>query len=140
MVITNADMTIYNKVYDRDSGSNEYHKTFLKGVNWQSTTQIVPSDNGVISANVAEIYIPFMVDTDKVYKAPRNFINDNDKEDCFTISPGDIVIKGIIEDEITSQNDEKRIKNTFDDVRVIAGADTNDNGSVEMQHWKVMAE
>lgn len=58
-------MTIYNKVYDRDEGSNKYYRTVLKGVNWQDVTKVLPSDTGVVSADVAEVYIPFLIDTEK---------------------------------------------------------------------------
>ena len=49
-MITNASVTIYNKVYDRDEGSNKYYRTVLKGVNWQDATKVLPSDTGVVSA------------------------------------------------------------------------------------------
>lgn len=64
-MITNASVTIYNKVYDRDEGSNKYYRTVLKGVNWQDATKVLPSDTGVVSADVAEVYIPFLIDTEK---------------------------------------------------------------------------
>ena len=72
-MITNASVTIYNKVYDRDEGSNKYYRTVLKGVNWQDATKVLPSDTGVVSADVAEVYIPFLIDTEKKYCSPVKF-------------------------------------------------------------------
>ena len=114
-MITNASVTIYNKVYDRDEGSNKYYRTVLKGVNWQDATKVLPSDTGVVSADVAEVYIPFLIDTD-------------------------IIVKGVVTDELTKQKDVEHLKNKYGSVRVIAVIETNDNGSPTMQHWKVTAE
>lgn len=139
-MITNADVTIYNKFYDRDSGSNKYYRTVLKGVNWQDTTAVQPSENGVITADISKIYIPFQVETEKQFRKPRNFLEENSKEGVFTIAPGDIIIKGIVDAEIKSKKDEERLQNSVDNFRVIASVDTNDNGSLFMQHWMVVAE
>ncbi len=139
-MVTNADITLYNKVYDRDTGTNRYYRTVLKGVNWQDTTAVQPTDKGIVSADVAEIYIPFAVDTEKQFRKPKNFVQEPEKTGFFTVEAGDLVVQGIVGDELTSAKDEERMKNTYDDVRTIAVVETNDNGSPEMQHWKVTAE
>lgn len=139
-MVTNADITLYNKVYDRDTGTNHYYRTVLKGVNWQDTTAVQPTDKGIVSADVAEIYIPFAVETEKQFRKPKNFVQEPEKTGFFTVEAGDLVVQGIVGDELTSAKDEERMKNTYDDVRTIAVVETNDNGSPEMQHWKVTAE
>ena len=139
-MITNADVTIYNKVYDRDSGSNKYYRTVLKGVNWQDTTAVQPAENGVITADISKIYIPFQVETEKQFLKPREFLTENEKEGVFTIAPGDIIIKGIVDAEIKTKKDEERLQNSVDNFRVIVSVDTNDNGSLFMKHWMVVAE
>lgn len=139
-MITNADITLYNKVYDRDAGASMYYRTVLKGVNWQNKTAIQPTDKGMVSADVAEIYIPFAVETEKQFRKPKNFVQETEKTGFFTIEAGDLVIRGTVENELTSAKDEERLKNAYDDVRTIAVVETNDNGSSEMQHWKVTAE
>ena len=73
-MVTNADITLYNKVYDRDTGTNRYYRTVLKGVNWQDTTAVQPTDKGIVSADVAEIYIPFTAETEKQFRKPKNFV------------------------------------------------------------------
>ncbi|RGH20324.1 DUF6751 family protein [Anaerostipes sp. AF04-45] len=139
-MVTNADITLYNKVYDRDAGANRYYRTVLKGVNWQDTTAVQPTDKGIVSADVAEIYIPFAVETEKQFRKLKNFVQEPEKTGFFTVEAGDLVVQGIVGDELTSAKDEERMKNTYDDVRTIAVVETNDNGSPEMQHWKVTAE
>lgn len=139
-MVTNADITLYNKVYDRDTGTNRYYRTVLKGVNWQDTTAVQPTDKGIVSADVAEIYIPFVVETEKQFRKLKNFVQEPEKTGFFTVEAGDLVVQGIVGDELTSAKDEERMKNTYDDVRTIAVVETNDNGSPEMQHWKVTAE
>lgn len=139
-MITNASITIYNKVYDREEGNNKYYRTILKGVNWQDVTKVLPSDSGVISADVAEVYVPFLVDTRKRYRSPVNFASAQDKNDFFMFAPEDIVVRGEITDEITKQKDVEHLKDKYGNVRVIAVVETNDNGSPALQHWKVTAE
>lgn len=139
-MVTNADLTIYNKVYDRDTGASMYYRTVLKGVNWQDTTAVQPTDKGIVSADVAEIYIPFVVETEKQFMKPKNFAQESEKSGFFTIEAGDLVVHGIVEDELTSAKDEEQLKNAYDAVRTIAVVEMNDNGSPEMQHWKVTAE
>lgn len=139
-MVTNAELTIYNKVYDRDAGTNRYYRTVIKGVNWQDTTAVQPTDKGIVSADVAEIYIPFAVETEKQFRKPKNFVQETEKAGIFTIEAGDLVVRGIVEEDLTSAKDEERLKSAYDDVRTIAAVETNDNGSPEMQHWKVTAE
>ena len=139
-MVTNADLTIYNKVYDRDTGASRYYRTVLKGVNWQDTTAVQPTDKGIVSADVAEIYIPFAVETEKQFRKPKNFVQETEKSVFFTVEAGGLAIRGIVETELESAKDEERLKNVHDDVRVIAVVETNDNGNPEMQHWKVTAE
>lgn len=139
-MITNASVTIYNKVYDRDEGSNKYYRTVLKGVNWQDATKVLPSDTGVVSADVAEVYIPFLIDTEKKYCSPVNFNSEQEKDKSFTLAPEDIIVKGVVTDELTKWKDVEHLKNKYGSVRVIAVIETNDNGSPTMQHWKVTAE
>ena len=128
-MITNASVTIYNKVYDREEGSNKYYRTILKGVNWQDVTKVV-----------AEVYVPFLVDTRKRYRSPVNFASAQDKNDFFTFAPEDIVVRGEITDELIKQKDVEHLKDKYGNVRIIAIVETNDNGSPALQHWKVTAE
>lgn len=139
-MVTNADITLYNKVYDRDAGANRYYRTVLKGVNWQDTTAIQAAEKGIVSADVAEIYIPFEVETEKQFRKPKNFVQETEKAGLFTVEAGDLVVRGIVENELASAKDEEWLKNAYDDVRTIAVVETNDNGSPDLQHWKVTAE
>ena len=104
-MITNASVTIYNKVYDREEGSNKYYRTVLKGVNWQDATKVLSSDTGVVSADVAEVYIPFLIDTEKKYCSPVNFISEQEKDKFFNLATDDIIVKGVVTDELTKQKD-----------------------------------
>lgn len=139
-MITNTDLTIYNKVYDRDTGTNRYYRTVLKGVNWQDTTAVQPDGKGIASADVAEVYIPFTVETEKQYRKPENFMAEADKSRIFTFREGDLLVRGITETELGSTKDEEYLKNSCGKVRSAAMVEFNDSGSIEIQHWKVTAE
>ena len=81
-----------------------------------------------------------MIDTEKKYCSPVNFNSEQEKDKFFTLAPEDIIVKGVVTDELTKQKDVEHLKDKYGSVRVIAVIETNDNGSPTMQHWKVTAE
>lgn len=145
-MITNADITLYNAYYSKEEGITKYNKSYLKGVNFQSTKSIKLSETkGLLSSDVVKIFIPFSVDSDgKRYIQPKAYkrLNDDEKHRYFTFNNDDKVVKGIIDFEITGvkPNNLKYLEEMYDDVYNIISVNTNDNGSPSMQHWEVGAK
>ena len=63
-----------------------------------------------------------------------------DKSRIFTFRAGDLLVRGITETELGSTKDEEYLKNICGEVRTAAMVESNDSGSIEIQHWKVTAE
>ncbi|MDO5433826.1 DUF6751 family protein [Eubacterium sp.] len=141
-MLTNADVTLFNKYYDCDLGCDAYKRTHLKGVNWQGAKAATVGDKGLLTDDYVEIYVPFNVDSgEKTYQKPKVWAQFEDKDKAFTFNNGDILVKGIIDFDLTGQkpNNLQALRNHYDDVLQILSVVTCDYGSPELQHWELGA-
>lgn len=134
-MITNADITIYNKYIDNNTRTVKYKKTYLYGVNWQEKQAINIGDkstNKAYSIDIVTVYIPFTVSSLKVYIEPTKYykLSEEEKNNYFTINNEDIIARGIIDKDIMKISD-------LDNGVLIDSIITNDNGSYFMKHWQV---
>ena len=142
-MITNSDLTIYNVSYNRDTKLIEYNRTYLYGVNWQGENKISVGDKGLNSADSVSILIPFdvSVENNKTYISPNVYkdLSKAEKKNYFTLSNKDIIVKGIIDFNLTSvkPNNLEYLSNLYDDVLTIISVITCDIGSSYMHHWEV---
>ncbi len=144
-MLTNTPITLYNKYYNRNTGLDEWHRTYISIANWQGEIGVSVGDKGLNSADTANIYIPMDANFEgKTYVGPKTYANlSPDKlENHFTFSPDDKIVKGIINFEITGTrpNTIAGLEDRFDDVLNIIGVSVWDQGSLSMQHYKVVAE
>ena len=112
----NADITIYNRYYDKKENIEKYQKTIIKRVNWQTKRESTVSDKGLLVANSTLIFI----DNLKDYISPKKFrqLSDDERVKHFTLSAQDKIVKGILNFEVTgrSPNSISDLENKFDDV------------------------
>lgn len=95
VLFKNADMTVYNRYWDKDTGIDKYKRTVVEGVNWQEKRNATVSDKGL---NIAYNTLIFM-DKLEDYREPKSFVRS--PQEGFTLANGDIIVKGICGDEIT---------------------------------------
>lgn len=99
VLFKNADITIYNRYYDNFLGADRYQRTVIKGVNWQGKRNGTVSDKGLLLADSTLIFI------DKLYNyvSPKRFakLQPDERENYFTFAPGDKIVKGEVEFEVT---------------------------------------
>lgn len=99
VLFKNADITIYNKYFDDSSGADKYQRTVIKGVNWQGKRTGTVTDKGLLLADSTLIFV------DKLdnYISPKKFakLEPLEKGKYFTFAPGDKVVKGEVEFEVT---------------------------------------
>lgn len=116
VLFKNADITVYNKYYDLSNDTYKYQRTVIKGVNWQGKRNGTVSDKGLLLADSTLIFI------DKLdnYISPKRFakLSNEDREKYFTFTPGDKIVKGEIDFEITGIKPYRiaDLENEFDDV------------------------
>lgn len=143
MMLTNADITLFNRYYDNDSGEYKYARTFLRGVNWQDSQAINISQSvGVKSMNHTRVFIPLKVDSEeKTYLKPKTFKR-SDKVTNYTLDNADIVVKGIVDFDMNDAHSGgfKALLRDFDDVMKITKVVDNRYGSKLVQHFELEVE
>ena len=116
VLFKNSDITIYNRYYDNSLGAYRYQRTVIKGVNWQGKRNSTVSDKGLLLADSTLIFI------DKLdnYVSTKRFakLQPDERENYFTFAPGDKIVKGEVEFEITGIKPYRvaDLENEFDDV------------------------
>lgn len=116
VLLKNADITIYNRYYDNSLGADRYQRTTIKGVNWQGKRNGIVSDKGLLLADSTIIFI------DKLdnYISPKKFakLEPLERDEYFTFAPGDKIVKGEVEFEITGVKPYRvaDLETEFDDV------------------------
>lgn len=142
-MLTNADITLFNRYYDADSDEYKYARTFLRGVNWQDSQAIdISQSAGVKSMNHTRVFIPLKVDSEeKTYLKPKTFKR-SDKVTNYTLDNADIVVKGIVDFDMNDANSGgfKALLRDFDDVMKITKVADNRYGSKLVQHFELEVE
>lgn len=117
VLFKNADITIYNRYVDADSGVDKYQRTVIKGVNWQGKRNATINNNGLLLADSTLIFI------DKLdnYVSPKRFkkLSDTERPNYFTFaSDGDKIVKGDVSFEVTGISPYRisDLENAFDNV------------------------
>ncbi|MCW6094742.1 hypothetical protein LAV60_16330 [Clostridium sporogenes] len=116
VLFKNADITIYNKWYDSINDVDKYQRTVIKGVNWQSKRNGTITDKGLLLADSTLIFI------DKLdnYISPKKFLklSNEERPNYFTLNPGDKIVKGEVDFEITGIKPYRiaDLESEFDDV------------------------
>jgi len=137
-MITNSDLTIYNKYIDGTTRNEKYQRTTITGVMWQSAKASSAKNGGLLASNTATIFLPFARGTQ--YKEPQTWLALATKTGYWTLKEGDILVKGIVTDEITSLFTATNLKAKYNNVVIITSVDSMDMGSADMQHWQVGAK
>ncbi len=104
-MLTNADMTIYNKVFDKVTRTDKFVRTQVQKVNWYNNLGAVMSNGAVGVGNTFKLrtenygsYLP-----EKDYKALAT------KTGKWTIQRDDVVAKGLLTTEITGIADLQKL-------------------------------
>ena len=132
VLFKNEDITVYNKYYDPYNDMYKYQRTVIKGVNWQSKRTGTVSDKGLLLADSTLIFI------DKLdnYISPKKFakLEPLERDEYFTFAPGDKIVKGEVEFEITGVKPYRvaDLETEFDDVITIKSVNSlSDHFEVE---------
>jgi hypothetical protein len=88
---------------------------------------------GNIAADQAAVYISMSRGAD--YLQPVLWRALTDKTGKWTLQVGDVIVRGLIDEEITPS----ALRKTCDDVFQITSVDTMNQGSPRMWHWQIGA-
>jgi len=132
-VIPNSDITIYNKYIE--NRAEKYWRNEIYDVVWQATKAVSGSGSGQLASNVATVFIPFA--SGDGYLPPKEWQGMSNKNDLWTLQEGDIIVRGIVTDEISDAFTMTALRAAHDSVVMITSVDAMDQGSGYMRHWQV---
>lgn len=112
-MITNADITIINRVYDPNTRLDKWKATFIEDVSFYGDTKVNLDGNGLTTADVYKIRIP----NSKGYVPAEEYTGE---DETWTIQIDDYIVKGKLDKEVTRPaelDDKIRIKSFSDNRR-----------------------
>ncbi|SQB99869.1 DUF6751 family protein [Clostridium paraputrificum] len=131
VLFKNADITLYNKYYDKENDVDRYQRVVIREVNWQGKRNATVGDKGLNRDDSILIFI------DKIpgYVSPKRFakLTNEERPNYFTFGVNDIIVKGEIDFEITGlkPNSIADLEREYDDVVNILGVQEWSG------HWEV---
>jgi hypothetical protein len=113
-MLTNADCTIYHRVYDTVTRLDKWERTQYHGVNWYAKQAATVGESGLMAADTLTVRIPAS------------------ESDTVPAAVGDIIVRGLPDTDITQPKE----LGTYEHYTITAVRD-NRRGSLFMQHWRI---
>ncbi|ADU25686.1 DUF6751 family protein [Ethanoligenens harbinense] len=135
---TNADITLYNQWYNRVTRLIEWKRVQIPGVSWHGGIVTDVTGNGLQAANAYIVRIPLdAAPAGRTFACPEDWAatESDDLGALWTIQPGDILINGLLADDIAKASD-LTAKYGSRCCTVIGWKD-NRRGSAALQHWRI---
>jgi hypothetical protein len=131
----NETITLYNAKFDKESDSEKYNRTVIKGVSWFGTVKSTVDASGLKAANQITIRIPAEAAAEeKTYLTPREYALLVDTAGYFTLNEGDIIVKGIVEEENSRP---ANLKKVYSEIMTILAV-TDNRSAPRAKHFKVV--
>lgn len=105
-MLTNADLTIYNRKLNPETRQYTWHRTELRGIHWYTDQKVQIGDKGLVSADMIKIRIP-IGNRYKPYLSPEEYaaLPYGRHINYWTVENADLFVRGIVRDEITKESD-----------------------------------
>lgn len=141
-MLTNSNITLYNKHFDPLTRKEKYQRTSILAVMWENRkARNVLASGGNIAADQASIYVPKARGANYLRAKAWLALSTEDRPEKWTFQKGDILVRGIVEDELDAVDfTVSSLKSAYDDVLVISSVDFMDMGSTNLHHWKLSAK
>ena len=128
----NETITVFNRLYDNDTGLDTWNPTVISGVSWDKKTDTAITDSGLKAAAKCTIRIPVDAEVSKSYVEPIYY---SDPATTFTLTAGDVIIRGTCSECFNPAELKKR----YPDMVTILGT-TDNTRRPHGKHWRVVAE
>lgn len=130
---TDVDITIYTrKAHKSDPVQDKWVKVHISGVSWYGGQGVRVHQSGLEAEDGYKVRIPENK-MPKGYMPPTRYAASGNSEN-WTVKNGDIVVRGILEDEITSPKD---ITGKYDDVFIATSWKDNRRGPAMARHMLI---
>lgn len=131
-MITNADITIYNHKYDKNTRLDKWQKTVIRGVHFYVDNKVSVGDGGLNSADVYKIRIPEGAECSRVYVPEDEYYAAAVTSGYWTLQEDDIVVRGICNIDIEKPSDLKT-----QHVKYCKITSWSDNRFGSLPHWRI---
>lgn len=129
-MLGNADITIYNHKYNKQTRFDEWHRTIIQDVHFYVDNKVSVGDNGLNSADVYKIRIPADTTCDKNYIKEDEYAAADDVNKSWTLQEGDIVVIGKCERDILKPSDLEKMRKC----KILSWSDNRFGG---LPHWRI---
>lgn len=134
-MITNTAITVYNKYIE--ARAEKYQRAEILAVLWESSAAVAKRRQANVSTNKAVIAIPFsecgQYSSPTVWQSLEKLV----RATRWTLKDGDVVVRGIVTDEISDVFNISALRAKYEDVLEIVSVDRMDQGSPNTRHWEV---
>lgn len=134
-MITNSDVTIYNRKYNEGTRLDEWNRTVLKKVHVYVDHKVTVTEKGLKSADVYKIRVPEDVETPKKYIPSSEYMEKGGEGVYWTISKGDVIAMGNLSTTIEKPSDLSILGVEFCTV-----SSFSDNRHGMMPHFRIYGE
>lgn len=134
---TNSNLTIYNKSVDPLARGEVWTRHQVTNVAWENCKAANVIRSGLLDADKVTVYIPAARGVD--YLSPLAWQTLFNKNGKWTLQIGDVIVRGLVEDEINPGFTISDLKRKYDDVLTIRSVDSMDLGSLALRHWQIGA-
>lgn len=134
MKLCDETITIFNKRLDKETGFDIYIPTVIRGASWYCEIASTVDASGLKAANKFTIRIPADADfSGKNYVGSASYA-ESDTEKVFTLSSGDIIVKGAVTESGLKPVD---LQTRFGEIITVLGV-TDNRKARNAPHWKVV--
>lgn len=137
-MITNADITIFNKRYIREERREIFVATQIRGVSFFSRKGVSPGNQATDVNDTYTVRIPDTADmSGKSYVEQMEYsgMDDETYQNYWTIQPGAMIIRGLSSPETATETE---LKKRYPDVIYVTNfTDNRSRCSVGMRHWRI---
>lgn len=135
-MITNADITLYNHYYDKDTRLDKWHRTVIRGVHFYVDHKVSVGDNGLNSADIYKIRIPVDADIQGEYLSEDEWIARGENVmGRWTLQSDDIVVLGECDMNIERPAELKEARKKY--CKITSWSDNRFGG---LPHWRIGGE
>lgn len=134
-MVTNADITIYNRRYDKNTRLDVWQKTVIKDVWFYVDHKVNIGDKGLNAADVYKIRIPVSPERENTYLPEDEFVKKIDTSNYWTLQNGDIAVKGICDVDIDKPADLAQLHKQY--CKITSWSDNRFGG---LPHWRIGGE
>ena len=115
-MFTNADCTVFNKRLDKETRTDVWYKTYISGVYWEGANGVTTNSTTKTTQDDS-LFIAVPDDADaggKIYVSPAEY-KAASPETAYTFAPEDIIIKGLIPEDIGTDTSAADLQHKYSD-------------------------